>query len=207
LEAGPIRDTLAAAMIPQRIAALFLLALVSACGSPGSASQPPADPKDPRANRSEAISDEDWNQLKPDRPHGDPLALRFTDFRSNRRLALVNESHTDPTDQYSQKRKLEDSMTKVGHDEVVAALVERFEEHGFFKLAQGGAGPASGAGTWTVMLEIERKDGLHHMALSSGSSAKEREVFGLCQKDFVTIYSGILGLQAVEGQPIPTPKH
>src|SRR5689334_2556273 len=116
----------------RRTAALLFLSLAAACGSPRAGSQASSDPKDPRANRSEAVSDEDWNQGKPQRPHGEPQAVRFTDFRSNRRLALVNESHTDPTEQYSQRRKVEDSMTKVGHDEVVAALIERFEEHGFF---------------------------------------------------------------------------
>lgn len=189
-----------------RLAVLLPLALGCACSSPRTQAQSDAQ-KDPRANRAEPISDEDWNKLRPERPHGDPLAVRFTDFRSNRRLALVNESHTDPADQYSQRRKLEDSMTKVGHDEVVAALVERFEEQGFFKLAQKGPAPTAGAGTWTMVLEVERKDGPRHMALSTGSSAKEREVFALCRSDFVTIYSGILGLQAVDGTPIPTPKH
>ena len=189
----------------QELAWVLLLGLAPACSSPKSSAQDAA--KDPRANRAEPISDEDWNKLHAARPHGEPQAVRFSDFRSNRKLELVNESHTDPAEQYSQRRKPEDAMTKVGHDEVVAALIERLEEHGFFKLAEAGPAPSAAAGTWKMALEVERKDGLHHMALSNGSSAKEREVFGLCRTDFVTIYSGILGLQAVEGQPIPTPRH
>jgi hypothetical protein len=202
------------AMKLHRLAPLLLLVLGSACSSPHSSAKDTAA-KDPRANRAEPISDEDWNKLRSERPHGDPLAVRFTDFRSNRRLALVNQSHTDPSELYSQKKKREDSLTKVGHDEVVAALVERFEEHGFFKTAEAGPAPAAGAGAWTMALEVERKDGPRHMCLGAGSSAKEREVFTLCRTDFVTLYSSILGLQSVEQTPdwksqktpVPPPKH
>jgi len=185
---------------PDRLAALLLLALACACGSPRTSSSE-ATSKDPRANRAEPISDEDWNKLRRERPHGDPLAVRLTDFRSNKRLALVNESRTDPSEQYSKRRKPEEALTKVGHDEVVAALVERFGEHGFFKLAGAGPAPTAAAGTWTMTLEVERKDGLHHMALGSGSSAAQRQAFLLCQADFVRLYSSILGLQAVEQVP------
>ena len=184
----------------QGLAWVLLLGLAPACSSPKSSAQDQAG-KDPRANRSEPISDEDWNKLHPQRPHGDPLAVRFTDFRSNRRLALVNESHTDPSEQYSQRRKAEDAMTKVGHDEVVAALLERFDEHGFFKLAETGPAPTAGAGTWNMVLEVERKGGLRHMALGSASTSKQRECFTLCRTDFVQLYSSILGLQAVERVP------
>jgi len=184
-----------------RLAALLFLGLASACASPKSSAKDAAA-KDPRANRAEPISDEDWNQARPARPHGDPQAVRFTDFRSNRRLALVNESHTDPSEQYSQRRKAEDAMTKVGHDEVVAVLIERFAEHGFFKIAEAGPAPTSGAGTWSMTLEVERKDGLHHLALGASSSTAQRETFALCRSDFVQLYSSILGLQAV-----PPPKH
>jgi len=153
--------------------------------------------------------------VRPERPHGDPLAVRFTDFRSNLRLELVNESRTDPTAQYSQKRKASEALTKVGHDEVVAALVERFEDQGFLKLAQPGPSPTAGAGTWTMTLELERKEGLVHLSIGSGSSAKEREIFGLCRTDFATLYNSILGLQSVERPPdwqsqktgITPPKH
>lgn len=178
---------------------VLLAGLVPACSSPKSSTQDPS--KDPRANRSEPISDEDWNKLHAQRPHGDPLAVRFTDFRSNRRLALVNQSHTDPSEQYSQRRKAEDAMTKVGHDEVVAALLERFDEHGFFKLAENGPAPTAGAGTWNMVLEVERKDGLRHMALGAASTSAQRECFTLCRTDFVQLYSSILGLQAVEREP------
>jgi hypothetical protein len=187
-------------MRPNRLAALLLLALACACGSPRTSSAA-AEAKDPRTTRAEPISDEDWNKVHRERPHGDPLAVRLTDFHSGRRLSLVNESRTDPSEQYSQRRTSEEAMTKVGHDEVVAALVERFEEHGFFKLAQTGPAPAAGAGTWSTTLEIERKDGPRHMALGPSSSAKEREVFALCRSDFVQLYSSILGLQAVDQVP------
>ena len=183
----------------QRLAVVFLLGLGAACSSPKSPAD--ADAKDPRANRSEPVSDEDWNQARAARPHGDPLAFRFTDFRSNRKLSLVNESHTDPSEQYSQTRRADDAMIKVGHDDVVAALLERFEEHGFFKLAEAGPAPSAGAGTWNMALEVERKDGLRHMALGAASTAAQRECFTLCRADFVQLYSSILGLQAVERKP------
>jgi len=195
--------------------ALLVLVLSQACSSPKSAAAKDDEAKDPRATRSEAVSDEDWNRVRPERPHGDPLAVRFTDFRSNLRLELVNESRTDPTAQYSQKRKASEALTKVGHDEVVAALVERFEDQGFLKLAQPGPSPTAGAGTWTMTLELERKEGLVHLSIGSGSSAKEREIFGLCRTDFATLYNSILGLQSVERPPdwqsqktgITPPKH
>ncbi len=197
----------------EALAWVFLLGLAPACSSPKSSAQD-ASAKDPRATRAEPISDEDWNHLRPERPHGEAQSVRFTDFRSNRRLSLVNESHTDPSEQYSQRRKAEDAMTKVGHDEVVAALLERFEEHGFFKIAEAGPAPTAGAGSWNMTLEVERKDGLHHMALGASSSNAQRETFALCRADFVQLYSSILGLQAVErvpdwksGTPIPPTKH
>jgi hypothetical protein len=180
--------------------ALLILALAAACSSPKPAAAEPAD-KDPRANRSEAISDEDWNKLKPPRPHGEPQAVRFTDYRSSIHLGLVNESHSDPTELYSQRRKLEESMTKVAQDEFVAALLERFEGHGFYKVAEKGPAPAAGAGALTMALEVERQSGLFHLVLGAGSSAKQREVFGLCRTDFATLYNGILGLQSVNKAP------
>ncbi|MBK7641485.1 MAG: hypothetical protein IPJ19_00305 [Planctomycetes bacterium] len=185
---------------PCRIALSCLLLVGAACSSPGGSAKDTAD-KDPRANRSEAISDEEWDKLRAPRPHGDPLAVRFTDFRSNRRLGLLNESHTDPAGQYSEKRKLEDSMNKIGHDEVVAALVERFEQNGFFKLAQDGPSPNAGGSAWTMTLEVERKAGRKHMSLGPASTPKEREVFNACSMDFVQLYSSILGLQAVDHAP------
>src|SRR5204862_5535718 len=112
------------------------------------------------------------------------LAARFTDYRSGMHLGLVNESHSDPAEFYSQKKKLEDSLTKVGHDEVVAALVERFEEHGFFKVSQPGPSPASGAGVWTTALDVERKGATSHLTIGPNSSSKEREIFTLCRNDF-----------------------
>jgi hypothetical protein len=64
-----------------------------------------------------------------------------------------------------------------------------------------------------MALEVERKDGLRHLALGAASTSAQRECFTLCRTDFVQLYSSILGLQAVErvpdwqsGSPVP-PKH
>ncbi len=180
-----------------RLLLAALLGIAAACSGPGSNKAPSL--KSPE--RAEPVSDEDWNAAKAPRPRGEPLGFRFVDFRSERRLGLLNESHTDPAEFYSQRKKLEESMTKVGHDDVVGALLERFEEHGWFKLAQPGPMPAAGAGVWTMALELERKGVTTHMALGAGSSAKEREVFGACRNDFVLLYSNVLGLQSVERAP------
>jgi hypothetical protein len=178
---------------------LAVLLASAACSSPHSSKA--ADSKDPRVNRAEPVSDADWNAARKPRPHGEPQAVRFTDFRSNRHLALVNESHTDAAEQYSQQRKLEDSMTKIGHDEVVAALLERFESNGFFKVAEEGPAPQAGVGVWVMTLEVERKGGLRHLSLGASSSVKEREVFSHCNADFIQLYSDVLGLQAVQQPP------
>lgn len=174
-----------------------LILLCAACSGPGSQKGPSM--KSPE--RAEAVSDADWNSAKVPHPGGEPLAFRFVDFRSERHLGLVNESHTDPSQLYSQKKKFDESMTKVGHDDVVAALLERFQDHGWFELAKPGAMPAAAAGAWTMALELERRGAKTYLALGAGSSAKEREVFTACRNDFVLLYSNVLGLQSVDRAP------
>lgn len=174
-----------------------LLLLCAACSGPGARKGPSL--RSPE--RAEAVSDADWNAAKAPRPAGEPLSFRFVDFRSERHLGLVNESHTDPSQLYSQKKKFDESMTKVGHDDVVAALLDRFQGHGWFELARPGPMPAAAAGAYTMALEVERSGVKTNLALGAGSSAKERELFNACRNDFVLLYSNVLGLQSVDQAP------
>lgn len=178
-------------------ALLLLLAFVPACTSPN---QKAAEPKDPRA-RAEPISDEEWQAARPPRPQGEPVEARYLDYRTTRHLVLVNESHTDPGELYSQKRSMEQSLTKVGSDEILDALRERWTNQGFFKLAQRGPAPLSGGGRYTTALEFTRAGESWHLLSSGSGDAKARSVYVSCVSDFVQLYTSILQLQSVDNAP------
>jgi hypothetical protein len=173
------------------------LSLLGSCNSPANSSKTKADPR----LRAEPITDEEWQAARPVRPQGEAVEARYLDYRNGRHLTLVNESHTDAGELYSERRKLDQSLTKVGRNEILDALEERLREQNFFKHAQGGPAPTQGGGRYTTALEFRRADRVYHLVSSGGGSEAERKSYIACVNDFIQLYTSILQLQSVEGAP------
>lgn len=173
------------------------LGLLGACNSP---IKPASADLEPR-NRAEPISDEEWQTARPKKPRGEAMEARYIDYRSGRVLGLVNESHTDTDELYSKRRKLKDSLTKVGSDEVLGALEERLTEQGFFKYARSGPAPIEGTGQLTTALEFSRGGRVSHIGSTGAGSESERKAYLNCVNDFIQLYTNILQLQSVDGAP------
>jgi len=126
-----------------------------------------------------------------------PLRVRFVDWRSGQNLVLVDESHSDPAALYSEKRSLEDAVTKVTTDEVLEETIKYFRDQGFFDRAQ--KGPAVGGGAQS--LEVETPESTVHMSLGAGTSADDGKVFRACRDAFATLYNNVFQLQSVDRIP------
>lgn len=165
---------------PHRIAALLaLLALLAAaCTAPAS--------------------------RKPGRT-GEPVRVAFIDYRSARRLELVNESHTERLEQYSQVRA--DASRKVQTDEVMAALVEYLDANGLGERAQVGPAPAvppSGSGL-SMAIEVEVGGATSHVPAYRDMAAGDKERVRVLAAAILDTYNATYSLQAVESRPGETP--
>lgn len=174
-----------------------LLSLLGSCNGPANSSRNEADPR----LRAEPITDEEWQAARPARPQGDAVEARYLDYRNGRNLTLVNESHTDAGDLYSERRKLDQSLTKVGRNEILDALEERLREQNFFKYARSGPAPTQGGGRYTTALEFRRADRVYHLVSTGGGGEAERKSYISCVNDFIQLYTSILQLQSVDGAP------
>lgn len=174
-----------------------LFGLLGSCNSPAKPSSAETDPR----LRAEPITDEEWQAARPSRPEGDAVEARYLDYRNGRNLSLVNESHTDAGALYSERRKLDQSLTKVGRNEILDALEERLREQGYFKYARSGPAPTQGGGRFTTALEFRRADRVYHLVSTGGGSEAERKTYISCVNDFIQLYTSILQLQSVEGAP------
>jgi hypothetical protein len=171
--------------------------LLCACNSPAK----PAAAVDEPHRRAEPISDEEWQAARPKPPQGDPVEARYLDYRNGRHLALVNESHTAADNLYSERRRLDEALTKVGRNEILDALEERLREQGYFKFARGGPAPTQGGGRLTTALEFRRGSEVVHIVSPGGGGDAERKAYLACVNDFIQLYTSILQLQSVEGAP------
>ena len=122
------------------------------------------------------------------------LRVRFVDWRSGQNLVLVDESHTEPVALYSEKRSLEDAVTKVTTDEVLEETLAYFQKQGFFDRARNGPAVAGSAQS----LEVETPDSTVHMDLGAGTSAEDGKVFRACRDAFAELYNSVFQLQSVD---------
>jgi len=133
--------------------------------------------------------------------HGRAIRVKFVDFRSGQNLELVDQSHTDRSELYSKKVRLEDAGTKVTTDEILEETLSYFRDRGFFGRTQPGASPATNEGVWSASLEIETPDGTVHANLGKSSTPAERQAFLECAKAFADVYNSTYQLQAVDRAP------
>ena len=129
---------------------------------------------------------------------GDPVRVSFRDYRTGTELALVNESHTDRLDLYSKQRS--DASTKVAADEIVDALIEYFEDQGFYRSAREGRAPVR-TDEWTQAIEVETPDGAKTLLAGRASNASDAETFRESRDAFIAIYNNVYQAQAVEATP------
>ncbi len=127
---------------------------------------------------------------------GTPERVAYVDYRSNRTLELVNESHTGRVEQYSEIRKNADR--KVQTDDVLSGLIEFMREEGFERLARPGPAPQSSDGQVALALEIEHGDRIEHVLGFKGMPPKDHESVLTLWRGFLEIYNATFGLQAVE---------
>ena len=124
--------------------------------------------------------------------------VSFVDFRLGTVLTIVNESHTDRLEFYSQERT--DTSTKVASDEVLGALIEYIDEQGFGKFARGGPAPSQ-SDDWTQSIEVSDGDGARHMLVRSGVTADQASTFRGSRDAFISIYNNVYQAQAIQVDP------
>lgn len=176
-------------------AALSIAPSLAGCGAPGARSS--------TANAPAADAQPlDWNVHGPAKKlSGHPVRVRYVAYLSQQNLEIVNESHSDPHELYSQKRSLHAVQPKVQSDEVVEALLERFTELGVMKHALPGAAPAAPPSRAAQALELETEAGVRSWVVLETSPEAERKQFRDCVKDFVDLYNATVQYQSVDEAP------
>lgn len=132
---------------------------------------------------------------------GKPIELRYRAIASKLSLGLVNESHTDRTELYSERQPVDQATTKVSTDEVVEAIVEFFRDQGYFEIAQSGAAPTNPPAGTSQILEVVLPEGAYHAVLRTGVTADHITKFQTCAKALVDVYNSTMQLQAVDAAP------
>lgn len=128
---------------------------------------------------------------------GPPTQVSWLLFKSGQVISLVNDSHSDRLELYSEVR--EHAGPKVTSDEVMDGLVDYLkDEQNFDEYAHDGPAPAAGNAQVTQALELRIGDRVSHMLMGPGSSPKEREAFLACAQAVGTIWNATFQLQAVE---------
>lgn len=129
---------------------------------------------------------------------GPPTEMRWFLYKSGQTISLVNESHTDRLELYSEVR--EKAGPKVVSDDVMDGLVEYFEKQGFDEHAKDGPAPATGSPQLTQALEVRADDHVSHMLLGPGSTEEERQSFQECSSAFMEVWNLTYQAQAVENE-------
>jgi len=128
---------------------------------------------------------------------GPPTRVRYVDFRSGQMLELVNESHSNRVELYSQERNT--AGTKVTTDEVIDELMKLFDKEGFDKNALPGGVPFAGEG-YSSALEVEVGGLTRHLAMHVGATPAQQATYAQCKTAFVGIYTNVYSLQTVNNQ-------
>ncbi len=134
---------------------------------------------------------------------GDPLRVAHIDYRSGRRLELVNDAHTSRLEQYSAVRASADR--KVQTNDILTGLVEILYVHDFGEYEHPGPAPVSATGQWAWAIEVEGAGGPTHVLAGPGLPKRERDSLRRYAAAFLDTYNATYSLQAVEveaGQPI-----
>lgn len=130
-----------------------------------------------------------------------PVEVRYRALAKNVTFGIVNASHTDRTDLYSTKQPLDKATTKVSPDEVVDAMVEYFQQQGYFDIALTGTAPEIPPPGATQILSLTLPDGAYYAVLRSGVTLDFAAKFQACAKALQDVYNNTLQLQAVDEAP------
>lgn len=149
---------------------LIVCLSAAACGSPGSSDYSKAD-----------IT-------------GIPMTIKYVDYRNNIVCRLVNDSHSDRLETYSEERN--DAGTKVASDEIVAVTIERMLEQKFETNSLRGLAPIRST-EYTSALEIDDPAGVRYIALTPQSTVPEFNIMQECRTTFLAVYSNVYGAQRV----------
>lgn len=129
---------------------------------------------------------------------GPPSRVTWTLYKTGQQITLVNETHTDPLDYYSDARQ--SSSTKIQTDEIVAALIEFFGREGFDRYASPGAAPAAAIGQTSQSLEVEVEGQRRHVLWGVDRPEKERDSFVTCRDGLMEIWNATYAAQSVENE-------
>jgi hypothetical protein len=132
---------------------------------------------------------------------GTPTQVRYVIYASGQRLGLVNESHSNRAEHYSETKKLSEAGTKVTSDEVLEAVVEYFDEQGLFKTAASGVAPATSVNGISQALEVSIGGSVRHVTIGRGTAVDDHQRFLICAKAFADVYNATYGLQSVDRSP------
>lgn len=134
--------------------------------------------------------------------HFGKVLVQFRDFREGgASLSMANEAAVDRVDFYSKLRS--DAGVKIGSDEIMNALVEVFEEEGFWDAARPGSAPTSMGATeggqplhGVLSVEAGGKEGW--ITFRKGLAKDELKLFQTCSQAFIAIYNSTAGYQRID---------
>jgi len=116
-----------------------------------------------------------------------PARVSLIQYGQVQRLNLVNEAHTDPVEFYSEERS--SASTKITSNEVLAAMLDYFDDQGFSTFATQGYAPRQGATGERSSIEVETQGGVHHLMYAQGQSQEALKTFRECQLAWLEIYN------------------
>lgn len=128
-------------------------------------------------------------------PETQPTRIIMKDHRSNVTIGVLNESHTQKSQVYSQVLSLDQPMYKIIPDLDMGALLHALGEEDFFAQARLGSGRIPGA-RMTVM--VERDGAVHSLAFTTESDGDEIERVSNCSLAVRAMYDKHMAYQRIE---------
>ncbi len=124
---------------------------------------------------------------------GTPVLVAYINPKRGENFELVNSSHTDRVQLYSESRSRDEAMRKVTSDELMDALLERFEQLEFDKYALAGQSTAEGPALEVVVGGSHRS-----IVWEKEDTLEEKRAWQACLTSFLDLYNSVYGLQSVE---------
>jgi hypothetical protein len=109
---------------------------------------------------------------------------------------LRSESHTDRIDFYSTAR--DGASVKIMRDDLMAALLEGFEQAGYRNFAAPGKGPRDLAGGVRKVIEVERDGSVTHLSTALTSPPDRLGLMAELTLAFFGAYNSIKSYQTIE---------
>ncbi|MEM7518353.1 MAG: hypothetical protein AAF368_15705, partial [Planctomycetota bacterium] len=127
------------------------------------------------------------------RKAGPPTIISLIQPLQGQRLELVNATHTDPVELYSQTR--ERANRKVATDEILEALIEKFNNEEFQTYSAPGGVPEGAMDERGTAIVVDVAG--ERRAIWGNLRTPERKLLALnkCIAAFIQVYSNIYALQ------------